>query len=661
MNRIRPYLLLFVSILCFSCQSSEIIEIEAGQLINETGFGAAIHWFDEADTIKNPVTAWSTPGTESYWPASVIIDFGEELYLEELKIFDGEKAVKNESGEWEHRDGELRFFTGSPFRWVEIGRLSMTNNSVWKSFPLGQKLRFLRIEKISTESYFWKDYGPFRCDVNVKEIVVLGRPSGGKKPQKFRTEIPKIPQAKFPMQDFIGANSYKWIPDSINEAVGIIREYHHWATNGVLDLDSGYSWFSRIGNIHMDDYLERIHKNEEFETFPDVHRHADPLLPGENKPAFGGDPAQPSSYAIIADYFFQLAARYGHRELDTARLRLAPGEKALSGVGWLNYYECWNEPDRWWGLSEAHFTPYELAAMSSAAYDGHQKSMGENFGVKNADPGALMVLGGLTSLDLQYMDAMLLWANHFRDGSFPADVINFHHYSNSAGGQHQGEYVRGISPEADSLKERLEKIVAWRDRNLPKQEIWLSEFGWDTWEPSPQGATGHLLYPDSIDMFQLQAIWLVRGYLAGAAAGIDRMFMYLANDLEQNGLYKNCGLVYNDYRLKRSWYYVSTLKNVLKDTRFAGTEDAGREDILIYNFESDDSLSCVKAIWCPTSDGTIVRDYTLKLPSEFSKAILVEMEEGLKYGKRSPLDAAGGDLSLCVSEEPVFVEIIRRP
>ncbi|MDX2431536.1 MAG: hypothetical protein QNK35_11405 [Bacteroides sp.] len=661
MNHVRISLLLLFITLSFSCKRSGIISIEADQLINETGFGAAIHWFDEADTLTVPLTTWHTPGTESYWPASVIIDFGQEIYIEELKVFDGEKSEKNESGEWEHRGGGLRFFMGSPFQWTEIGSLDLANNNTWQSFPLGQKMSFLRIEKVSTESYFWKEYGPFHCDVNIGDIVVIGHPDPGKKKEDSGTQVPQSPQARFPMQDFIGANSYKWIPDSINKAVGIIREYHHWGTNGVLDLDSGYTWYSSIGDIHMDEYLERIHTNDAFETFPDVHRHADPQLPGENKPAFGGDPAQPSSYAILADYFFQLAARYGHQEVDPGRLRLAPEETVLSGAGWLNYYECWNEPDRWWGLSEAHFTPYELAAMSSAAYDGHQQSMGENFGVKNADPGALLVLGGLTSLDLQYMDAMLLWANHFRDGSFPADVINFHHYSNSAGGQHQGENVRGISPEADSLKERLEQIVAWKDQNLPEQEIWLSEFGWDTWEPSPQSSCGHLLYPESIDMFQLQAIWLVRGYLAGAAAGIDRMFMYLANDLEHAGLYNNCGLVFNDNRPKRSWYYVSTLKNALSSTRFAGIVDSGREDMLIYSFESDDSLSRVLAMWCPTSDGNTVKDYTMKLPADFSKATLVEMVEGFKHGKRSPLNTAQGELTLTISEQPVFVELKRNP
>ena len=305
----RRCLLLLITLLTLSCSRYDIIPIEAGQLINETGYGAAIHWFDEPDTLSAPLTSWSTPGTESYWPAGVIIDLGEEIYIDHLKVYDGEKSDKNISGEWEHRGGKLTVSTGKPFQWEKIAQYSLSNNKSWQSIPIRKKLRYLQLQKISTEIYYWKESGPFLCDVNIMEIVMVGSPSPGKSSEEKSGNDQASHRAKFPMQDFIGANSYKWIPDSLNQAVGIIRDYHHWAANGVLDLDSGYSWFAQIGNIHMDEYYERIHLGGAFETFPDVHRHADPNLPGENKPAFGGDPAQPSSYALIADYFFQFAAR----------------------------------------------------------------------------------------------------------------------------------------------------------------------------------------------------------------------------------------------------------------------------------------------------------------------------------------------------------------
>lgn len=97
--------------------------------------------------------------------------------------------------------------------------------------------------------------------------------------------------------------------------------------------------------------------------------------------------------------------------------------------------------------------------------------MGEGFGVKQADPDMKFVFGGLAGLSLSYIQAMKLWSDYYRNGSFPADVINVHHYCNTRGRQHPKEIAYGISPEEDGLKEKLEKLVKWRNANLPDKEI----------------------------------------------------------------------------------------------------------------------------------------------------------------------------------------------
>src|SRR5690606_29656477 len=111
-----------------------------------------------------------------------------------------------------------------------------------------------------------------------------------------------------------------------------------------------------------------------------------------------------------------------------------------------------------------------LAAMSSADYDGHLQALGNTVGIKNADPNAKLVMGGLASLDLEYIRAMKLWSDYHRGGSFPADVINVHHYSNDGG--FQGAGTVGVSPEADQLKNKVEAIADYRDRYLPGKELW---------------------------------------------------------------------------------------------------------------------------------------------------------------------------------------------
>jgi len=79
-------------------------------------------------------------------------------------------------------------------------------------------------------------------------------------------------------------------------------------------------------------------------------------------------------------------------------------------------------------------------------------------GMKNADPLIKMVMAGLASLNLEYVRCMKLWSDFNRNG-FPADVLNFHHYSENGS--------RGISPEEDGLKEKLKQLVAYRDKYLP--------------------------------------------------------------------------------------------------------------------------------------------------------------------------------------------------
>src|SRR5690606_32247785 len=120
----------------------------------------------------------------------------------------------------------------------------------------------------------------------------------------------------------------------------------------------------------------------------------------------------------------------------------------------------------------------------------HLGSLGKDKGVKHADPKAKMVMGGLASLNLKYfkyIKAIKFWADYNRDGNIPFDVINFHHYSNNRTIK-KGLSVTGISPEEDSLRQKLIQIVEYRNREMPGKEVWLTEFGYDTHPQSPQRA-----------------------------------------------------------------------------------------------------------------------------------------------------------------------------
>src|SRR5690606_37916774 len=121
----------------------------------------------------------------------------------------------------------------------------------------------------------------------------------------------------------------------------------------------------------------------------------------------------------------------------------------------------------------------------------------------------------------------------------------------------QGAGTIGISPEADQFKSKVEAIVDYRNRYLPGEELWVSEFGYDTHPGSVQRAPAIAGYSAQ----EVQAQWLVRSYLALAAAGADKAQMFMLRDVngDSGGRFNSSGLTTNKatgWVPKVSWYYV---------------------------------------------------------------------------------------------------------
>lgn len=636
----------------------KLITITEDMVINETGSGNHMAWFDEQRLDGEPSTYWKTYGITTYWPAGVVIDLGTPYRITEVWVFDGRKEKHVEGG-------RFQVALGKPFAWSAPIQRSLSNRGEWLRIPIDAETRYIQLQKLSTMQYKVTDPYPENYDVAIREVVIKGYPMG-------RASLTKLAQPNqhvvtTTMDKFIGMNSYIHTPDKVHGAVGTVREYRPWRWNGVLDLDTPIDWGdivdrgSRKGSPsrtsgNSDVYYQKM-KEMGIECVPCVHRHVDEANHKEGIPHFGGHPADPLSYRMISDYSFQFVARYGHSKVDETLLRTTESNPK-SGLGLIRYFENWNEPNGWWGMPSEHFTPYQFAAFCSASYDGHLNRMGKGFGVKNADSSINYVFGGLAELSLSYVQAMKWWADHHRAGSFPADVINLHHYSNTMGKQHGGEHAYGISPEEDGLKEKLQNIVAWRNQHLPEKELWLSEFGWDTHEKSYQSAAfGHKLYPDRISMYEIQGQWLTRAYLAGAAAGIDRMMMYLANDIPNypHEVFGWCGFIAVDGLYKPSWYYIKTLRYALSGMRFLDEYPSGQEQVWIYRFQNPTTGAGAYVLWCPTADGTILPDYSLKLTANVTSATKVELMDKQETGVEKKLDVREGTVQLTITERPVIL------
>jgi hypothetical protein len=570
---LKPIFFLFLCLLLLAMDSpvspeTAPIAVKPHMVYNLSAHDNPLPLFDEQSLgsaafnpqrASAPLSFWS-PGFEKstlYLPICLIIDFEGMFQLHSLALFDntGQGLVEVDYGE-----------PGAWTPWIED---SLDQYGTWKEHLVLKSIRtrFVRINF----------YSP---GAEVGEILFFGKKTEHiVSPQSHTKREP--PSRTF--DAFCGINGFVNDPiHKLSGVAGILREYHRWSWDE-RNENKDYIGYPNNRYAFAPSWARGEHWSWNFDAFyaqaqanglqvapslggcaPHLRDH-DPKR-SDDKPVLPGtDPTLPASYAALADYAFQFAARFGHNPISTQHLKLSSEQTARTGLGLIDYLEDGNEPDRWWQGRGAYHRPVEYASRLSAFYDGHGGLLGEYAGVKQADPKLPVVMGGLARPDTHYLRAMLMWSRfHREDGRFPADVINLHHYCNTGGDQWAGDTTRARSPEADQLYKRLRELAAWRDRNLPDRELWLSEYGYDTNPVSPQHA------PDPA----MQARWLLRSTLLAQAAGIDRAFVYMLRDVsaESTTRYNSSGLtreLWHGHEPKMSWFCFAALRNGLKGYVYA--------------------------------------------------------------------------------------------
>lgn len=592
----------------------------------------------------SPTTTFFGGYNGMYYPIRVIIDLKSTYQLTDIYLFDA------------HNADSLKIYTGTPFNWSLNNTVYLGSWQTWQSFTLNQNTRYLLLEFPSTQA-------------NISEILLYGNSLASKQP------IPQPTPHTLPlMEDFIGANALHDQPIDKLKCIGSIREYHPWQWDEGNDNRNytGYpfnqfawspSWVSGTNwGWDFDATYSQFHASG-FDLSPCLQQTAPYLLGNstniEQKPIVAGRNAlDPQSYKEHARYLYQFAARYGSTTIPQSGLMLRPGQPNSSGLGLIKYIENWNEGDKWWRGREGYLSPYEMAAMCSADYDGHEGALGSKYGAKNADPNIRFAMGGLATLSLEYIKAMKMWSDHNRTTGFPSDVLNFHHYSNSSGGQ-DAEMMNGISPEDDSLKYKLKEIVEYRNLYLPGKEIWLSEFGYDTNPNSPQGAKAI----GQNDIYEVQAQWLVRSYLEIAAAGVDRAHVYFFADLNAKdpNKFNSSGLVnekWNNYQPKISWYYIYAMKKALTGYQFDSEIPSNDPEVNIYKFTNTSTSTSIYAAWCNTSKDKHIPNFQINTFNA-QGATLLSLSTTDTTAQESQLAMdANGFTYVNLSERPVFIRTV---
>ena len=503
---------------------------------------------------------------------------------------------------------------------------------------------------------------------------------------------------------FVGTNSFFNENQGAYDAIGNVREYHPWGftewTTGWYD-DSNGAFNDSIKSVNpqaafmnawgaFDDYYKSMHERGIQVTIC-LSGTADSRPKPDYQNQDGTKSEDPASYLGHGQSLFQLAARYGSNpNIDPNLVRVSAGTEKHIGLDYVQYYENYNEPINY-GFDNGR----QFAAMLSADYDGHMGILGPDVGVKQADPNSKVVFGGSYvgwfaetengRFTYAFIAEMMDWFDANRTleqwktahgGSesgyvkYPFDVISAHGYSWDSNGN-------GISAEDSRYYSMLKAFVENCHIIFPDKECYFSEFGWDTSEYS----TNRAITP-GLSTLETQGRWLVREYLIAAAAGIDAARQFMMPDTSENrnnsDWFGTCGMVHGiqgSAEFKPAWYYVGTMRDVLKDAAMDDIEvlsDGGwssgsgiyREENFMpwaISFGSSASSDRIYALWLPTSlgdqGGANRQSYIISIPAGYTRATLVTLEDKTIWGERRDISSQiqNTGLSVSISEKPIFV------
>lgn len=503
-------------------------------------------------------------------------------------------------------------------------------------------------------------------------------------PAADQAKIKAVLKAKNPvfLKDMMGINAFEWdflsAPDIWNiddqkiellKCFGGFRHYMDWEK---LEARPGSYTFNptESGGWNYDVVYERCKKEGItvlaclktcppwlVNTYPPNERDA------ENVPApYGSNLEDPKSYILQAKAAFQFTARYGsNKNVDTTLVKVNQkprwngdlNNQKKIGLNLVKYIECDNERDKTWKGKKAYQTPQQYAANLSAFYDGDKGRLGKNAGVKTADPKMQVVMGGIASAKVSYLQEMVNWCKKHRgykpDGSVDLcfDVINYHFYANNDLGRFSLKKKRGVAPELSEAGSRADEFVKFAQQYHQTLPVWVTETGYDTNKDSPQGAMS--IGEKTIE--ETRAEWILRTSLLYARHGIGKVFFYMLDDVNQESSIQYSSSGFADQLAPRlSAYYLLQTKNLMGNFQYVQTLNA---DPLI-----DVYVSGKKKIYVLTVPDESGRTATCTLNlGNVKQATIHRLQQDTSFMSKKLVSVIKGKLKITASERPVFVEI----
>lgn len=486
-----------------------------------------------------------------------------------------------------------------------------------------------------------------------------------------------------PLKNYFGVNAFEWdfenpvnpmVVDSVRlrsvKSFTAVRHYMDWqkleSNEGKFTYNPVHSGGWNYDTLYATCKAQGITVLADLKTLPDwiISTYPDDQRDGENVPVeYGADFSNPASYIKQAKVAFQYAARYGsNKNVNRALLTVDSSQRwtndeintIRTGLDYVKYIECDNERDKWWKGRRAYQTGREYAANMSAFYDGHKGTLGADAGVKNADPGMLVVMGGLASATTDYVRGMIDWCKEFRgykpDGTVNLcwDVVNYHLYANDARNEPNRWPTTGVAPEVsinDSVSAAFIQVMHEYAADMP---VWMTEAGYDVNQGSPQKA----IPVGNKTAVETQGDWILRTALQYAKSGVQRVFFY--NLVDDNpwsgGPYATSGLVNDDRSRRPAADYLYQVNKLFGNYTYKQTKQTSP---MVDKYTAPNNKT-MYAVWLPTASGSSI-SYSLDVDG-CDTAVVYQLQKGSEDMVAQKVQPVNGHITIQVSETPLFVE-----
>jgi hypothetical protein len=608
------------------------------------GIGDAMRLFDEHcdpkhDPSFHPATnPLPTVGAAKFFKGDgvrIVVDLQAQYDLKEVYWYD--KALKSDS---------VWFYTGDMHHWTQAVAYETTGMQAgwgWKTFALHSSSRYIMIR--------------FRSEESVLAEMVLYGNMIRKEPATMSTAL----ATKQPtLREFAGTNSFSFVDTKLMQPFHDIRMYQllSWYDTDTLN---DYPANRMSLPFPMKEYADSIQRQggNLWLSIRGVPAWMDKKGFNErDKPVtkVGMNASDPLSYGRHARTYWNLAAMFGKTPVDTAAIDLRDATK-FSGLGAMRRFENGNEEDGWW--TDYYWTPVDYFAMSSADYDGHEGTLGDRHGIKNADSSSLLMMSGMVQLDTNRVRTLKFLCEQLRrDKKFIWDGgVQYHYYSTDSKNVAQFP-TKGVSPEEDRVREKLAKVKAFHNRILPGVPVILGENGYDRNQQSRQRAPLLPGYNES----QSQGVMVIRALMAAFMSGFDGFNQYMMRDATEDpnatGPYATSGMVGgpNGQTILPLWYYWSTTVNILGNYKPALiVSESG--NVWVYKFQhATEKNSVAYYLVSPTINGTTIKNFKLTVSAAAGHPVQqIRLADKSVTGSVANSKTGNGFVEVEVGESPVIL------